>query len=54
MLEAYLAKVLGTETKHLNETKERNADLIECGHRFQLTRADFAALRPRIATSNTG
>ena len=54
MLDADLAAALGMETKRFNEAIRRHADLIDDRHRFQLTKAEFDALRSQSATSNSG
>ena len=54
MLDADLATALGMETKRFNEAIRRHADLIDDRYRFQLTKAEFAALRSQSATSNSG
>lgn len=54
ILDSDLAAALGLETKRLNETIKRNADLIDDRHRFQLTKEEFESLRSQIATSNSG
>ena len=54
MLDADLAAALGMETKRFNEAIKRHADLIDDRHHFQLTRAEFDALRSQSATSNGG
>lgn len=54
MLDADLAAALGMETKRFNEAIKRHADLIDARHHFQLTKAEFDALRSQSATSNSG
>jgi len=54
MLDADLAAALGMETKRFNEAIKRHADLIDDRHHFQLTKAEFDALRSQSATSNSG
>lgn len=54
MLDADLAAALGMETKRFNEAIKRHADLIDDRHHFQLTKAEFDALRSQSATSNRG
>ena len=53
VLDGALATFFGTETKRLNEQVKRNAEKFE-GYAFQLTEAEFAALRSQDATAKPG
>ena len=54
ILDSDLAEVFGAETKRLNEQVKRNADRFGAEYAFQLSEAEFAALRSRMAASNPG
>ncbi|MBS0242036.1 MAG: ORF6N domain-containing protein [Proteobacteria bacterium] len=54
MLDARVAEAFGTETKRVNEAVSRNEAKFGPEHCFQLTEAEFTALRSQIATSSTG
>jgi hypothetical protein len=52
--DAELAAVFGVETRVLNQAVKRNADRFGERYAFQLTEAEFAALRSQTVTSNPG
>ena len=54
MLDEDLADLYGVETKRLVEQVKRNLDRFPDDFMFQLVKDEAAALRSRIATSNTG
>lgn len=53
LLDADLAALYGVETKRFNEQVKRNRARFPDDFMFQLTEAEFAALRSQSATSNT-
>ena len=53
ILDADLARLYGTETKVLNQAVRRNREKFPPDFLFQLTAAEFAALRFQFSTSNT-
>jgi phage regulator Rha-like protein len=52
ILDADLARIYGVPTKRLNEQVKRNRDRFPSDFVFQLTQAEFDALRSQIATLN--
>ena len=54
ILDADLAGIYGVPTKRLNEQFRRNLDRIPEDFAFQLTAAEWVALRSQIATLNMG
>jgi ORF6N domain len=54
MLDEDLADLYGVETKRLVEQVKRNRDRFPEDFMFQLSKAEAAALRSQIATSNDG
>jgi hypothetical protein len=54
MFDSDLAAIYGVTTKRLNEQVRRNAHRFPEDFAFQLTAAEFAALRSQFATSNKG
>lgn len=53
ILDADLARLYGVETKMLNRAMRRNREKFPPDFMFQLSTAEFAALRFQIGTSNT-
>lgn len=54
MLDSDLARLYGVTTSRLNEQVKRNIARFPKGFAFQLSRAEFGALRSQIATLNDG
>lgn len=54
ILDSDLAKVFAIQTKRLNEAVKRNARRFGSKYAFQLSDAEFAALRSQSATSKAG
>lgn len=50
MLDARVAEAFGTETKRINEAVARNPDKFDEAHTFQLSPAEYDALRSQTAT----
>jgi hypothetical protein len=53
LLDAELAALYDVTTKRLNEAVKRNAERFPADFMFQLTTAEYTALRSQFATSNT-
>jgi len=54
LLDAYLAALYGVTTKRLNEQVRRNRERFPEDFMFQMSAAEFEALRSQSATSNVG
>jgi ORF6N domain-containing protein len=52
ILDADLARIYGVSTKALNQSVKRNAQRFPADFAFQLSTADLAELRSRVASSN--
>jgi hypothetical protein len=54
MLDLDLARLYGVTTKSLNQAVQRNAERFPGDFAYQLTKQEFACLRPQIVTSRPG